>query len=263
MDNARMKLTLIQSDISWNAPIENLRRCAELVRESSSQSGELLVFPEMFTCGFSLPTGEIARDASRVGRSLLADSARSYSCYAVGSTPEETETGEVFNTVWLYRPDGSHLWYRKAHLFSFGAETERYSAGSALLRSKVCGIRCTFFICYDLRFTMPFFKTAADTDLFVIVANWPASRREHWLTLLRARAIEYQCYVAGVNRVGSGGGLDYSGDSAVFAPDGSELCHLGNQETVRTIDISAETVALWREQFPALRDRRLGWYESL
>jgi len=258
-----MKLSLIQTDIAWNDPQENLRRCSDAACEGLAQGGELLVFPEMFTCGFSLPIGDIAQEAEAVGRSLLADVAHSRGCYVVGSTPEETRPGEVFNTAWLYRPDGSHLSYRKMHLFSFGAETERYSAGGATLTSEICGIRCTFFICYDLRFTIPFFKTAADTDLFVIVANWPSTRREHWLTLLRARAIEYQCYVAGVNRVGSGGGLHYSGDSAVFAPDGSEICCLPDAVTVRTVEISADSVASWRKQFPALRDRRIDCYEAI
>ena len=258
-----MKISLIQSDIAWNAPGENVERCRKLAREALAQGGELLAFPEMFTCGFSLPTGELAQESCRQGRSFLEEIARANRCFTLGSTPEVATDGQIYNTAWLYRPDGSFESYRKMHLFSYGDETHRYSAGDAVLTTEIAGVRCTIFICYDLRFTMPFFAKAAETDLFIIIANWPAPRREHWLSLLRARAIEYQCFVAGINRVGSGGGLEYSGDSALFGPDGAPLLQMGSAELVATAEVDPGKVASWREVFPALRDRRAALYGTI
>jgi predicted amidohydrolase len=138
-----------------------------------------------------------------------------------------------------------------------------YSPGSQFCSVQIGELSCSLFICYDLRFGIPFHQLAPKTDLFIVVANWPASRREHWLTLLRARAIENQAYIVGVNRVGEGGGLVYSGDSAAYAPDGSEVVRLGDRAGVATVDINAQTVSEWRKTFPALRDRRLDLYKQL
>ena len=114
----------------------------------------------------------------------------------------------------------------------------------------------TPFVCYDLRFPEPFRLAAADTDLFAIVANWPDARREAWRTLLRARAIENLCFVAGVNRAGEGGGLRYAGDSAVISPWGDVLAEGGAEEAVLIADVDPETVRATRAKFPALEDRR-------
>ena len=257
-----MRVSLIQSDIAWNDPGENARRGRALAEQAASQGGELLVFPEMFTCGFSMPKAEGAAEANAVGCSFLREVAETFGVYSVGSLPEIGEGGALFNTAYLYRPDGTSVAYRKIHLFSYGDETKWYSAGDATLTVDIRGVRCSLFICYDLRFTLPFYKTADSTDLFVVMANWPTPRREHWLTLLRARAIECQSYVAGVNRVGSGGGLGYSGDSVLIGPDGSLLGQLGPTEEVFTGDVQPNTVASWRETFPALRDRKPEVYRN-
>lgn len=257
-----MKLSLIQSDIAWNEPRKSLTGCYALAERAIEQGGKLLVFPEMFPCGFSMPVGDEARAYGDEGKAFLKELAAKKSVHAVGSVPEVDADGSLYNTAWLFRPNGESVSYRKIHLFSYGDETSRYSGGKQLLSTTVEGMRCSIFICYDLRFTLPFFSLAQETDIFIIMANWPASRREHWLTLLRARAIEYQCYVAGVNRVGSGGGLSYSGDSALFAPDGKQLVVLGDQAEVATAEVDPDAVASWRESFPALRDRQLGLYST-
>lgn len=120
----------------------------------------------------------------------------------------------------------------------------------------VDGVRVTPLVCYDLRFPEPFRVAAADTDLFVLVANWPELRREHWRTLLRARAIENQAYVVGVNRVGDGNNLHYTGDSAAVGPLGETLVEGGDQEGVFLASVDPEVVAKLRGRFPALNDRR-------
>jgi predicted amidohydrolase len=117
-------------------------------------------------------------------------------------------------------------------------------------------VRVTPFVCYDLRFPEPFRTAAADTDVYAVVANWPDERREHWRTLLRARAIENQAYVVGVNRVGDGGRLHYAGDSAAISPLGEVLAEGDDRERVLFADIDPATVARLRSRFPALDDRR-------
>jgi predicted amidohydrolase len=258
-----MKIALIQTDIAWNDPATNVQSCARLATEAIAQGAELLIYPEMFTSGFSLPVGEIAESSADAGRELLRATARQHTVYTIGSLPEVGAQGELFNTAYLYRPDGTHESYRKLHLFSYGEETSRYTAGERTLTIKIGDLRCTLFICYDLRFPLPFHQRAEETDLFIVVANWPATRREHWITLLKARAIENQAYVAGVNRVGEGGGLHYSGDSILFAPDGSALTEISSTQTILTANVDAGRVAAWRENFPAVRDRRKALYQSM
>lgn len=258
-----MKISLIQGDIAWNSPAQSLSQFASLAEAALRDGGEFLVFPEMFPCGFSMPEGEQARAFGEAGAGFLRNLASERRIHCVGTVPEVSSDGKLFNTALLCRPDGSSSSYRKMHLFSFGDETRRYSGGTGLLSESVLGVQCSFFICYDLRFPLPFFSLAQKTDLFVVMANWPASRREHWLTLLRARAIESQCYVAGVNRVGEGGGLAYCGDSSLFAPDGSQLLALGNLPTTATAEVASAAVTAWRDSFPALRDRQVQHYPKL
>ncbi len=118
------------------------------------------------------------------------------------------------------------------------------------------GLRVTPFVCYDLRFADDFWARGPDTDLFLVVANWPAARRRHWSSLLVARAIENQCFVAGVNRVGTADGLDYTGDSAIIDPLGEVLVSAAGVETVLVADVDAGVVAGVRSRFPFLQDRR-------
>ena len=255
-----MKISIIQTDIAWNNPDENISRSRDLAQRALAEGGELLVFPEMFTTGFSMPTGDVAREGASHGLGFLSSLAREHNVHTLGSLPEEDPSGKMFNTAWLFSPDGSSASYRKMHLFSYGDETSRYSAGHAPTVASIGDIRTALFICYDLRFGTPFTTLAPRTDLFLIVANWPSSRREHWLTLLRARAIENQAYVIGVNRVGEGGGLHYSGDSVAYAPDGSELGRLSDRPATLTVEVQRDVVTKWRETFPALRDRRPDLY---
>jgi predicted amidohydrolase len=263
-----MILSLIQSNIAWNAPLENIQRCTSLAQEPIAAGADIIVFPEMFTCGFSMPTGEIATESSRRGGGFLEALSSKHSVYTVGSLPEVDPEGNLYNTAWIVGPSGERTAYRKIHPFSFGGEADIYSSGTetrtAIIHSRSGEtLRCTALICYDLRFAPLFWSRAAHTDLFLVVANWPSSRREHWLTLLRARAIENQAYVAGVNRVGVGGGLEYSGDSVLFAPDGAELGKLSDQEGILTCDVHASTVSSWRDKLPAIRDRRPSVYADL
>jgi predicted amidohydrolase len=261
-----MKISLIQSDIAWNDPEENIHRCSDLADQALRQGGELLVFPEMFTCGFSMPSGDLAVRSSRFGEEFLQRISHQHRVFTVGTLPEvelidapgASTTSKLYNTAYLYSPgSGEPQKYRKRHLFSYGLETEIYSAGDGYLNVDLGPLRCSIFICYDLRFGAQFWDLAGKSDLFIVMANWPKARRDHWLTLLKARAIENQSYVVGVNRVGSGGGLEYSGDSVMFGPEGDLIGGVSDDKAASvTLELEPDRVKQFRERFPALRDRR-------
>jgi predicted amidohydrolase len=171
--------------------------------------------------------------------------------------PERTpEADHPFNQLVLAAPDGRTRRYAKIHPFTYGREHEHYSAGREFLTVDIDGARCSFFVCYDLRFADEFWALAEQTDCYVVPANWPASRREHWLALLRARAIENQAYVVGVNRVGDGGRLAYCGDSIVVDPFGEVVVQAGDTESIITANIDPERVRSVRAEYPFLQDRR-------
>ena len=146
--------------------------------------------------------------------------------------------------------------YRKIHPFSYGREHEHYAAGTEHVTVTVEGLRLSLFVCYDLRFADEFWALADDTDAYVVVANWPVARRDHWRTLLRARAIENQAYVIAANRVGSGGGLDYGGDSMIVGPFGETVAFAGERETTIDGEVDPEVVRTTRSRYPFLTDRR-------
>ncbi len=156
----------------------------------------------------------------------------------------------------LAAPDGSTYRYAKIHPFGYGAEPEHYAAGQAFLTVDVEDVRCTFFVCYDLRFADEFWGLAAGTDCYVVVANWPRQRRAHWSALLQARAIENQAFVVGVNRVGTGDGLTYVGESVILDPLGESISSAGDGECAITGDVDPARVASVRAKYPFLRDRR-------
>jgi predicted amidohydrolase len=145
--------------------------------------------------------------------------------------------------------------YAKIHPFSYSGEHEHYAAGDRYLTVDVDGLRVSVFVCYDLRFADEFWALAEATDLYVVPANWPEARREHWRSLLRARAIENQAYVLGVNRVGAAKDLPYLGDSAVIDPMGRTLAEASVGETVLLADVDAHIVNQTRAEFPFLPDR--------
>ena len=161
-----------------------------------------------------------------------------------------------FNQLVLAAPDGSTHRYAKIHPFGYGAEPDHYAAGDAFLTVAVEGVRCSFFVCYDLRFADEFWPLASDTDCYVVVANWPRQRRAHWSALLPARAIENQAFVVGVNRVGVGDGLTYVGDSVILDPLGEPIATAGDGECVIAADVDPGRVRSVREKYPFLRDRR-------
>ena len=160
------------------------------------------------------------------------------------------------NRFVLAGPNGETSTYDKIHPFSYAKEHERYAAGTRHVTVDVEGLRCSLFVCYDLRFADEFWALAHDTDCYLIVANWPETRRHHWQSLLIARAIENQAYVVGVNRVGEGGGLAYAGDSRIIDPLGEVIAGAARSEATLIAEVDPAMVRQVRARFPFLQDRR-------
>jgi predicted amidohydrolase len=161
------------------------------------------------------------------------------------------------NRFLLVGPDGTRHHYDKLHPFTFADEHQHYRAGDEAVTVDIGGLRISLFVCYDLRFANAFWERATGTDVYLVVANWPESRRNHWRTLLRARAIENQAYVVGVNRVGEAAGLTYAGDSVILDPSGEVLAEgVDHEEGVVIADVDPGRVAEVRDAFRFLPDRR-------
>lgn len=259
--SASLRVAAVQHDIAWEDPHATCARVAPLLAQAVDAGARLVVLTEMFSCGFSMATGRIAEPHDGPSTQFLVEQAQAHGVWVCATVPTLARPGAASplptNAFVLAAPEGTVQRYDKIHPFSYAGEHEHYAAGAASPTFDVDGVRVTPFVCYDLRFADDWWAKAAGTDVFVCPANWPASRRLHWQTLLRARAIENQAYVVGVNRVGSGGGLDYAGDSVVIDPLGEVLAAAEpGAEQVVTADVAAARVAEVRASFPFLRDRR-------
>lgn len=253
-----LRVAAIQTDIAWEDPRKNFERLAVKLRAAASAGAKLLVLPEMFSYGFSMATERIAEPPDGPSVAFLREQATSLGVWVCGTVPERStaDAPRPSNTLVLAQGDGTLHRYRKRHPFSFAKEHEHYLAGDELLTVEIEGLRTSTLICYDLRFAYDFWNLAPRTDLYVVVANWPQRRREHWQTLLRARAIENQAWVVGVNRVGGGGDLVYSGDSTIIDPWGEIIATASRDEITLIADLDVERVVDARSKFPVLADRR-------
>ena len=250
-----MRVGLVQHDIVWEARDETLAHVEPLVDKAVADGAEVVVLPELFAVGFTMNTGAVAEDAGGPTSQWLSSQAARTGAWIGGSVPEGRPRPR--NTFVLAAPDGStqHR-YAKRHPFAHGGESEHYDAGDERVTIGIGGLRVSPLICYDLRFADASWSLAPETDVYVYIASWPAPRRHHWRSLLVARAIENQAYVVGVNRVGDGGGLAYSGDSLVVDPMGEIVVDAGSDEAVHVADVDPARVAQVRADLPFLQDRR-------
>lgn len=252
-----MRIAALQFDIAWEDPPANFTRVAPWVASAAAAGARLLLLPEMFACGFSMNTARVAEPPDGPSARFLREQAARHGLWLAGSVPERPpESDRPYNTLLVAGPSGELQRYRKIHPFTFAREHEYYAPGDRHVTLDVEGVRFTLFVCYDLRFADEFWASARDTDCYLVPANWPERRRNHWMSLLTARAIENQAYVAGINRVGSGDGLTYSGDSRIVDPWGEVLASAAAQETLLLAEIDPVRVREARASFPVMQDRR-------
>ena len=251
-----MKISLVQFSPVWKDPSSNRDRLHKLLARIPAT--DLIVLPEMFSTGF---VTEPAGIAEKDGESLrfMQETAAARDCAVAGSLAVETE-GTFRNRFYFVYPDGSEVHYDKHHLFTYGGEHHTFAAGEKPVVADFRGVRILLQVCYDLRF--PVFSRnrllpdgSALYDMALYVASWPDVRTDAWDALLKARAIENQCFLAGVNRVGTDPGNRYSGHSVLLGPKGQVLARCkDNEEEVVTFEIQLPELLAFRNQFPVLRD---------
>ena len=256
-----MRVAAIQHDIAWHDRDANFSHLGPMIAGAVAGGARVVLVTETFSTGFSFDTPGIAEPEGGLSSQFLTEMATTHGVWVGGSCPEiasdaPADDQRPSNVFVLVAPDGSATRYRKIHPFSHADEERYVRAGTEFVTVEIDGLRCALFVCYDLRFADEFWALATDVNAYLVVANWPAKRRLHWSALLRARAIENQAYVVGVNRVGSGGGLDYSGDSAIIDPLGEVLATGAGVETVLIADLDPDHVAATRDHFRFLQDRR-------
>jgi omega-amidase len=248
-----LTITLIQAGLAWHDVRKNLDRFDAIIRGIEGAT-DCVLLPEMFTTGFTMHPEEFAEDMGGPAVERLVRWAELRGADVAGSVIIK-EGGRYFNRLVWARPGGDIVTYDKRHLFRMAGEDEVYGAGAGARTIDLHGWKLRPFICYDLRFPVWTRDRGQEYDVAVFVANWPAQRSLHWKTLLRARAIENLCYVAGVNRTGAdGNGIAYSGDSAVIDFAGNAILDMKDEEGARTVELSYEALRRYRESFPAWKD---------
>lgn len=257
----KLMVTTVQTELHWEDKHANLAMFEAKIK-SIAEKTHLIVLPEMFTTGFSMQPERFAETMDGDSVNWMRRMAKTKGAILTGSLIIE-EDGSYFNRLIWMLPNGQAGHYDKRHCFTLAGEDKHYKPGSKRLITSVGGWRINVQICYDLRFPVwarqqvhgegAFPET--EYDILLNVANWPEKRNQAWKSLLQARAIENQCYVIGVNRVGTDGfGLEYSGDTTVADPLGELLYRQSGINEVHTVTLEKDKLNLIREKLPFWRD---------
>lgn len=253
-----LQITLVQTELRWEDKNANLQMLEEKL-SSLRESTHVIVLPEMFSTGFSMKPKVLAETMDGPTVEWMKKMAKNKRAIVTGSAIIE-QAGSYFNRLIWMLPNGQFGHYDKRHLFAYGEEHLHYKGGQERLIASVNGWKINLMVCYDLRFPVWSRQQYGESgqfeyDLLIYVANWPERRNTAWKSLLRARAIENQCYVIGVNRVGNdGNGIYHSGDSMVIDPLGEILFHKEHEEIIQTISLDKTHLNNVREKFPFWKD---------
>ncbi|MFT5770140.1 MAG: omega-amidase [Lysobacterales bacterium] len=245
-----LKLTLVQSRLHWCKPSDNRAHLESLIEKIADS--DIVIFPETFTTGFLGESPEQAEGMSGETVNWMKGLSAEHDCVITGSAV--IDDGGLKNRLLWVEPDGTVQFYDKHHLLTLAGEDQRYDAGKERKVFEYRGWRICPQICYDLRFPV-WCRNRNDYDLLLVVANWPGSRIDAWSTLLKARAIENQCFVAAVNRVGKDGNdFEYPGASVVHDPLGETILKLGEDEQCMQATINLSKVQSVRDSLPFHRE---------
>jgi omega-amidase len=260
-----MKLALAQLDIVFEDKNKNKEAALQFIEHAATEKVDMILFPEMTLTGFSMNTSFIGENHNETLEFFKESSSKFNISIGFGYVEGTSHCKNKYSVV---APQGVHqgsllVNYTKIHPFSFGEETKFYESGNEIKFFNAFGFTIAPFICYDLRFPEIFQIASKTATLITIAANWPIERREHWITLLKARAIENQCFIAGINRVGEGNGLNYSGDSMIVDPLGNIISSLYMEEGLIIADICPDDVTAARESFGLKEDRKDALYYTL
>ena len=246
----RITIALGEYDTGWQNPLQSLSKASELARRARFAGADLLVLPEMCTTGFTMDAENFAEESNGDSVHSLSAMAADNELWVIAGLSMRRE-GHYFNTAIAFAPDGSHVaTYDKQRLFGYAKEPEIYSPGLRPCVMQIGGLCVALFVCFDLRFPELFRAVAPDVHAFILIANWPSARQRHWEVLAQARAIENQCYMIAVNRIGEGGGLKYTGGSVILDPLGERIDRPSHDSSLQMAEVSSTVVAKVRRDFP-------------
>jgi predicted amidohydrolase len=247
-----LNIGLLQSDIVWENKRSNLEFIYKQFDDVKKDDLDIIILPEMFNSGFSMNT-QLSETMDGESIMLLKSIAKEKNCAITGSLIIE-ENGKYYNRLVFVQPNEEVNFYDKRHLFSLVGEDKHLASGKQKLTLTYKGWKLSFYICYDLRFPV-WCNNEDQADLIILVANWPAKRIHHWDVLLRARAIENQCYVAATNRVGFDGDNNlHNGHSAIYDFKGDLLTDISESATLIIQKIKIESLKKHKERYPFLKD---------
>jgi omega-amidase len=255
---ARLTVGLGEYDLGWHDPSASIAAADRLAERVAAVGVDLVVLPEMATTGFTMDVSQAVSVESPDVAKLRQIATRHHVWLVAGvALRNDGPSSDAVNGALAIDPSGGVVaLHRKRRLFAYGGEDRWYAEGDRPTIVDICGVRVALFICYELRFPEVFAEVASEVDAMIVIANWPAARQEHWDVLLRARAIENQCFVIGVNRTGVADGVTYAGGSVMYDPWGDRLTAT-LAGGVRLATIHASRTREIRERFPFLRDRRV------
>ncbi|MCY3021041.1 MAG: carbon-nitrogen family hydrolase [Planctomycetota bacterium] len=253
-----MNVACVQLNTAWESKPANHAKVETLLAVAEVPAGSLVLLPEMFATGFSMNVAALTDSYTHETERFLARLASRFGVHVLGGLVTTGADAKGRNEAVAVGPDGRELArYCKLHPFSYAGENSRYTPGSNVVTFPWREFTVAPFICYDLRFPEVFrHAVKRGAQLFAVLANWPAPREEHWVALLKARAIETQAFGAGVNRCGRDPAHSYSGRSMVVDPRGVVLADAGDRETVISADVDLNSLLAYRREFPALDDMR-------
>ncbi len=258
----KKKIALIQMDVKVGKMEENYAHAEALMTEAMKESPDILVLPETLNTGFFPQPAEALHEAAdpdgKETQSLFGAFAKKYGVHIVAGSAAVLGGGKVYNRSYVFDRSGAVIAaYDKVHGFSPMGETEYFTGGDHPVHFKLDGIPCSMAVCYDIRFPEWIrTETLCGVDLFFLPAAWPLVRKEHWVTLAKARAIENQMYFCAVNECGLAGATKFGGHSLLLSPWGEEICHLGESEEIQTGEIDLDVIRGIREGINVFRDRR-------
>ena len=262
-----MRVALVSLNQAWLDKGANKDQCAGYIAEARGKSCDAVIFPEMTLSAYSMNTKEMAEPFDSSGTLKFFDKAsKDHSIDIVFRATFAEQNGSApSNALWLSTQNKApEVFYEKTHPFSFAGEASCYKAGERLGLMRFAGMSFGAAICFDLRFPEIFSAMARDVDAFVVIANWPKKRIDHWFSLLKARAIENQCYVIGVNRVGiDGNGIEYEKSTVIFDPIGHKMIPVELGEIMDIYEINRNVVEKYRNEFPTIADKRYSFYQHL
>jgi len=250
-----LRISLIQAGIFWEDKDRNIEQYGNFLKNLSGKS-DLAVIPEMFSTGFSMQVSHLAETIERRTIQTIKSWTKEYNLAICGSFLAKNDSEQIFNRAFFITPDGNEWYYDKRHLFRMGLENQHFTAGERIVTVPYKGWNFRIIICYDLRFPVWTRNRKNEYDVLICPANWPAARANVWQTLLIARAMENQCYVCGVNRIGiDGQSIDHQGDSVLIDFKGNNMLEtIPNEESVVTGILKKDLLENFRERFPAWLD---------